>query len=245
MSEVNITTNEKRCSMCNSVKKLSEYSIIKNTTRYRSYCKICGNEMCRKYKANNRKKISDYNKVYKAEYKEDINVYNHMYNIEHREEIQTRQTKQHRERKLIDPQYKISCSMRSMLNKVVKSQVSSIDTMSKFGCSRDFLVEWFEFLFEFNEGMTMDNYGDYWHIDHVIPCSKFDVTNNEELKKCFHWTNLQPLVALENSKKVAKINLEEIQFQEERVTIFLDTIYTGDNTQYNLLEEYDKTEYLN
>ena len=44
--------------------------------------------------------------------------------------------------------------------------------------------------------MTWDNYGGYWHIDHIIPCCRFDLTKEEEQLKCFHYTNLQPLFAV-------------------------------------------------
>ena len=53
-------------------------------------------------------------------------------------------------------------------------------------------------------GMTWDNYGE-WHIDHIKPCSSFNMLIEEERKRCFHYTNLQPLWAIDNIKKSDKI----------------------------------------
>ena len=43
------------------------------------------------------------------------------------------------------------------------------------------------------------------HIDHIIPCSHFDLTKEEEQRKCFHYSNLQPLWAFDNISKGNKI----------------------------------------
>ena len=57
---------------------------------------------------------------------------------------------------------------------------------------------------QFQSGMTRENHGK-WHIDHIIPCTAFDLTDPEQQKKCFHYTNLQPLWAIDNMKKSNKI----------------------------------------
>lgn len=62
----------------------------------------------------------------------------------------------------------------------------------------------------FLEGMSWDNYG-LWHIDHIKPCKLFDLTNIMEQKKCFHYTNLQPLWATDNKKKGARYDSNVIQ----------------------------------
>ena len=59
---------------------------------------------------------------------------------------------------------------------------------------------------QFREGMKWDNHGKYgWHIDHIIPCASFDLTDPEQQKKCFNYKNLQPLWWHENLSKGSKI----------------------------------------
>jgi hypothetical protein len=54
--------------------------------------------------------------------------------------------------------------------------------------------------------MTWQNYGYYgWHIDHIKPCASFDLRKPSEQRKCFHYSNLQPLWAKDNLQKSDKI----------------------------------------
>ena len=69
--------------------------------------------------------------------------------------------------------------------------------------------------------MTLENYGKTWHIDHVYPCSKFDLTKEEEIAKCFSWKNLRPLRISKNRKKYNKIQNIELVLQELKVKTFL------------------------
>ncbi len=57
---------------------------------------------------------------------------------------------------------------------------------------------------KFTNGMAWDDYGD-WHIDHILPCISFDLSDENQQKICFHYTNLQPLWATDNLKKGSKI----------------------------------------
>jgi Uri superfamily endonuclease len=71
------------------------------------------------------------------------------------------------------------------------------------GCSMDALRDHFESLF--TEGMGWHN-RDQWHIDHILPVSIFDHTKEDEIAKCWHYSNLRPLWAYLNLKKHAKLN---------------------------------------
>ena len=57
---------------------------------------------------------------------------------------------------------------------------------------------------QFNENMNWNNYGSYWHIDHIIPCDAFDLSIPMQQKECFNYLNLQPLEARENQRKSNK-----------------------------------------
>ncbi len=51
--------------------------------------------------------------------------------------------------------------------------------------------------------MSWSNYGT-WHLDHIVPCVAFDLSQLEEQKKAFHYSNLQPLWAIDNFIKGGK-----------------------------------------
>lgn len=54
---------------------------------------------------------------------------------------------------------------------------------------------------QFQPGMTWENYGPVWHIDHVRPCASFDLSDAAQQRECFNWSNTQPLFALDNLRK--------------------------------------------
>jgi 5-methylcytosine-specific restriction endonuclease McrA len=81
---------------------------------------------------------------------------------------------------------------------------TKVDTMSKMiGCTWAFFASWIES--KFTKKMKWENYGSHWHIDHINPLAAFDVYNNEHMRRAWHYTNLRPLSAKENSIKGAKI----------------------------------------
>ena len=108
--------------------------------------------------------------------------------------------KKRKERFKRDPKAKIAAVLRTRLYEAVtkKSGGSKGGMTHLLGCSVDNLLKHLEN--QFIEGMTWDNHGD-WHIDHIKPCVAFDLTDPEQQRECFHYTNLQPLWAEENLQK--------------------------------------------
>lgn len=94
--------------------------------------------------------------------------------------------------------FKIAETLRTRLSKAIRRSQKAGSAVSDLGCSIEQFKTYIESLFL--PKMTWENYGE-WHIDHVKPLSKFDLTNPEEVKIACHYTNLQPLWAKDNIKK--------------------------------------------
>lgn len=105
-----------------------------------------------------------------------------------------------KKRKSIDPQFKLMKTLRSRLNSALyrKDAKKLASTLELVGCSILELKKYLET--QFTEGMNWNNHGK-WHIDHIRPCSSFNLLIESEQKKCFHYTNLQPLWAIDNLSK--------------------------------------------
>jgi hypothetical protein len=82
----------------------------------------------------------------------------------------------------------------------VKGYRKTDTTLALIGCSIKDLRLYLESLWQ--PGMSWETYGtDGWHIDHILPCASFDLLDPEQQRKCFHYTNLQPLWAKDNLRK--------------------------------------------
>lgn len=96
----------------------------------------------------------------------------------------------------------VSCKLRSHGSKKIEHTIEYI------GCSIEFLMSWLEYCFD--DSMTFENHGPYWHIDHVIPINKWNLKNPEHIKNCFHWTNLTPMKGVDNMTKKDNILTHQI-----------------------------------
>ncbi len=102
-----------------------------------------------------------------------------------------------------DIKFRILCVLRTRMSIAMKNKKKSNRTMDLVGTSMNGLRNHLES--QFKDGMSWENYGKFgWHIDHIRPCASFDLSDPEQQKQCFHYTNLQPLWAHENLTKHAK-----------------------------------------
>lgn len=98
------------------------------------------------------------------------------------------------------PNVKIASALRHRLWMALRGVPGSkiASAIELLGCSIDEFKTYIQS--KFKSGMSWDNYG-IWHIDHIRACCKFDLADPAQQRDCFHFSNLQPLFALDNSRK--------------------------------------------
>jgi hypothetical protein len=109
--------------------------------------------------------------------------------------------RKHRQNPANRPVYNLRNRLREFMASVKAG--GNQGTWRLIGCSSGAFAAHLES--QFKRGMTWENYGTHWHVDHILPCSSFDHTDPAQVKQCWHWTNLRPLEAPKNLAKGAKI----------------------------------------
>lgn len=205
----------KTCIKCNIEKDFNKF--YKNKTKkdgLHNKCKECMNKHNKQWKTLNKDKHSEYLTKYHSENSEKIKDYDKQWiknNINYKKDYY-KKNKSHiiikgmewRRKKLKkDPLFKLRIYLGNRINFSIQNQgyKKTSKTHELLGASFEVVKKHIEK--QFIEGMNWDNYG-VWYIDHKIPLSS--AKNEEELINLFHYINLQPLWALDNLKKGAKLN---------------------------------------
>jgi len=119
------------------------------------------------------------------------------------EEYKQRYNEYRKLRRIQDDNFAIKERLRARLRKMLKIQDASkyITTLELLGCSMD----------DFKNHITKQFYGEMswekknFELDHIIPCSWFDLTNIQHQKICFNYKNIRPLTKEDNAIKSDKI----------------------------------------
>jgi hypothetical protein len=105
-------------------------------------------------------------------------------------------------RKQTDKDYRLLHTIRNRIRMAIKRNTKQGKSKDLLGCSIQFFKEYISK--RFLDGMSWDNHGK-WHIDHIRPCSSFDMSDKQQQQQCFHYTNLQPLWAKDNLSKGKRV----------------------------------------
>ena len=174
----------KQCTKCGETKPLDGFHKKKTGSHGRQpCCKDCRSAFMKGY--------------YQAN-KETIDAARRAYYRANRKEHNRNRTERRNRRYHSDPAYRILLLCRSRVRLALAGRDKAASTRGLIGCDIEHLK--FHIESQFTNGMTWENQGE-WHLDHIQPCASFDLTDPEQQKVCFHYTNLQPLWAEDNLKK--------------------------------------------
>jgi hypothetical protein len=170
-----------------------------------SYCKLCmkkeNQKNYKKHKEAWDKRTKKHGKTESSKkYRREWAKKKYHDNEEHRKNCIKKVIEYERKKLDSDPEFKLKHTLRNRLRKAIKKKNAKKckKTMDLIGCSTSKLMNHLES--KFQEGMSWKNHGE-WHIDHIKAIAKFNLLDENEQKKCFHWSNLQPLWAEENISK--------------------------------------------
>lgn len=231
--------DEKMCAHCKSVKSIAHFGKNKyNADGYCYMCKECRSITIKAQKQQRQNKIAGKEKVCSRcnLLLPSVNFFINMkatdnlspfcvscarpnnWTIEKQRESYKKYDKnnvKYRKEQAALPHNKVKKSIASRVRSALKTQnlLKSSATVEYVGCTIQFLREWLQYQFE--DDMCWDNIGK-WHIDHVKPCSSFNLQSKDEQKACFNWKNLRPLWGKENMSKSNKLDLDLIQLHKQK-----------------------------
>lgn len=202
---------DKTCRVC---------EITKSATMFRKrelVCKECNKKKLYKWREENKERFLEICKNYRDK-DEKKELRNKNRREKYKNDIKERLLQLYRNR------------FRHCVKKKYVPKNTSFNYEKMLGCTWDVFCLWLEF--NMKPEMNWENYGSYWHIDHVYPCSLFDFSVEENRSKCFNWTNLTPLECIENIKKSNKLDIDLIQHYRKRAIKFIE-----DNPNIQLLTD--------
>lgn len=154
----------------------------------------------------NPEKAKAYGRLYRTRDRERYLAMRRAKNQRHKQAAR----KYERERWRVDEVYRLRCRLRWFLRMGIRGHIKAAPALELLGCS----IEDFRIYLEskFESGMSWENYGkNGWHIDHIMPCAIFDLSKPEHQKRCFHFSNMQPMWAADNLRKSDKVLTPQFQ----------------------------------
>ena len=176
----------------------------------------------KQYYEQNKQNYIDRKKEWRKQNPEKEKQARNTYREENREKLNEYHRKWKENKRNKDVKYKLQSNMsrriRYELNTLLKGKKTK-RTTEYIGCSIEDLKGHLES--KFTEGITWENYGSVWHIDHKIPCSSWNFENDFENHCCWNYRNLTPLLASVNQSKNNKYNEEDKKKYVEEMKLVL------------------------
>ena len=199
-------TPGKACKSCALEKPLTSYSKNKSQKDgYHYYCRACTKIIrdnhqerhpgyYRDYREKNKEKIKEYHRGYRKK-KSDVDTQDKKRKKEKEKRknpdyVAARRT-YFKNKYQTDIQFKLKKQFESKLNRLLTDNDTSEKSIELIGCT---MIAFREYLGSmFIAPMSWENYGIEWNIDRIAPFCDFNLTDENQAKECFHFSNARPL----------------------------------------------------
>jgi len=196
-----LTENKKKCYGCQKVKPIDDFCKDKlGIGGYKNQCRDCQKTQRAAYSVKNKHKEKANNKLYKATHKERCKEMSRQWTKNNPDRVKARRHRYYLQN-MKKPKFRIESAIIGAIKKRIIYHRSSGNLKERLGYSAEELITHLES--KFKPEMNWENYGKYWHIDHIRPKSwfKYETTEDSEFKACWALSNLQPLEATINVSK--------------------------------------------
>jgi len=245
------TLEEIKCSYCKKLKERTCFIPPVQTNDTQKLYKSCHD--CRekaRVAMRNHPKKDEYranNKAYKEEHSERIKAERRKYLQDNKDYVKKRYRKYCEDNKEKITQISInyrnthpSTMLRERLRaRLLENIHKNKGTAEYVGSTVERVKHWFEHCFQYKVGMDWDKESrKIWHIDHTMPISLFDTTDDSEIHLCFNWKNLLPLYAADNRQKSDSLMPMKIVLQELLVKRYIKDNNIQDDSVNTYYQKY-------
>jgi hypothetical protein len=153
----------------------------------------------KRWRQENKQHKYEMDKAYRLNNPEKHNIHNRLWRKRHPDENRQTQKNYYHSHAKYDENFKIARNKRALIRNALKKEINTPETLLLLGCT---MQEYWDYLIsKFTTGMTKNNYGKFWCIDHIKPCCLFKLKKKKELLECFNYINTQPLTIEKNREK--------------------------------------------
>ena len=203
----------KICNRCGVSKDIDDFPWRnKEKEKKHERCKSCLCEYVALYKSQNKDEVRA---AQRAWYETKGRTWKKQYTETHKDQINENVRNKYK----IDVNFRLKKILRSRFTKTLKGKKASRSILRYVDMELAILKEWFEY--QFDDSMYWETHGSFWEVDHVIPCSYFDLSKEEQVSECFHWSNLRPLEKSLNNSKSSSYDVDVIESHKYIVHSFM------------------------
>ena len=155
----------------------------------------------KKWRDNNKNHTSKVYKNWSKDNRDHLRSYHEIWRKDNEKHKETCRNYENNRRRT-DPIHRLNCNIRTAVYFILKE-----NNMKKYKRTFETLGYTSQELYDhlnglLNDGMTWENYGQ-WHVDHRLPITSFNFKSveDDEFKKCWSLSNLQPMWGDENIRK--------------------------------------------